>query len=82
VTDLTIFFMGILVSLVVAGAVGLLLWGAANEPRGTLLPRSWSSDDPAPDLGNDLGNDPGASRDPGSDRKANADEGKPLQRVG
>ncbi len=36
--DFYIFCFGLLVSLVVASAVGLLLWGAANEPRGSILP--------------------------------------------
>jgi hypothetical protein len=36
--DVIIFGMGCFVSLVVASAVGLLLWGAANEPRGGVLP--------------------------------------------
>ena len=31
-SDLLLFFIGCLVSLVVLSAVGLLLWGAANEP--------------------------------------------------
>lgn len=38
-SDVIVFFMGCFVSLMVLGAVGLLLWGAANEPRGRLLPR-------------------------------------------
>ena len=37
-SDVYIFCIGFFVSLVVASAVGLLLWGAANEPRGTVLP--------------------------------------------
>ena len=36
--DVIIFGMGCFVSLVVASAVGLLLWGAANEPRGGVVP--------------------------------------------
>jgi hypothetical protein len=38
VSDFFIFCMGCIVTLMVAGAVGLLLWGAAHEPRGNLLP--------------------------------------------
>ncbi len=38
-SDVIIFGMGCFVSLVVAGAVGLLMWGAANEPRGGLPSR-------------------------------------------
>lgn len=37
-SDIIIFCMGCFVSLVVASAVGLLLWGAANEPRGGVVP--------------------------------------------
>ena len=36
--DVIIFGLGCFVSLVVASAVGLLFWGAANEPRGGVLP--------------------------------------------
>ena len=38
-SDFLLFFIGCFVSLVVLSAVGLLMWGAAREPRGTLLPR-------------------------------------------
>ena len=37
-SDVIIFVVGCFVSLVVAGAVGLLMWGAAHEPDGGLLP--------------------------------------------
>ncbi len=37
-SDLHIFVVGCFVSLIVASAVGLLLWGAANEPSGDTLP--------------------------------------------
>jgi len=37
--DLSIFVIGCIVSLVVVGAVGLLLWGAANEPEEVLASR-------------------------------------------
>jgi hypothetical protein len=37
VSDVFIFIMGCFVSLAVASAVGLLMWGAANEQRGELL---------------------------------------------
>lgn len=46
-SDVIIFGVGTLVSLMVAGAVALLLWGAAREPRGNLLPDQDSSQ-PAP----------------------------------
>ncbi len=42
-SDVVIFCMGCLVSLFVASAVGLLLWGASNEPRGSVLPTSSST---------------------------------------
>ncbi len=38
-SDLHLFLLGLFVTLMVSGAVGLLMWGAANEPRGNLLPR-------------------------------------------
>jgi hypothetical protein len=47
-SDLYIFVLGCFVSLLVAAAVGLLMWGAANEPRGELLP-SMKSSDPKPE---------------------------------
>ena len=37
-SDVYIFCMGCFVSLIIASAVDLLLWGAANEPRGSILP--------------------------------------------
>lgn len=46
-SDVLLFFIGCLVTLMVAAAVGLLLWGAANEPRGTLFP-SKEADDATP----------------------------------
>ena len=46
-SDVYIFCMGFFVSLVVASAVGLLLWGAANEPRGSIFPAK-KSDQTAP----------------------------------
>lgn len=49
--DALLFFIGCFVSVMVASAVGLLLWGAANEPRGSLLPRK-GSDKAAPDVQN------------------------------
>lgn len=36
--DFFIFALGCFVSLIVASAVGLLLWGAAQEPRAELRP--------------------------------------------
>ena len=39
-SDVVIFIMGCLVSIVVLSAVGLLFWGAANEPRGGLVPQA------------------------------------------
>ncbi len=36
--DVIILGLGCFVSLVVACAVGLLLWGASNEPRGEIMP--------------------------------------------
>ena len=45
-SDIVIFGMGLFVSLVVACAVGLLLWGAAHEPRGPAL--FANKPDPAP----------------------------------
>ena len=33
-SEAIIFGVGVLVSLIVASAVGLLLWGASNEPSG------------------------------------------------
>ena len=33
-SDILLFFIGCFVSLIVASAVALLLWAAANEPRG------------------------------------------------
>ena len=49
--DAVIFGLGVVVTLMVGGAVGLLLWGAANEPdeapagewRGDPVPRSGRS---------------------------------------
>jgi len=38
-SDLILFLVGCVVSLMVAGAVGLLLWGAASEPRGSVFSR-------------------------------------------
>lgn len=43
-SDVIIFAMGCLFSSIVACAVGLLLWGAANEPRGELLPENLMQD--------------------------------------
>jgi hypothetical protein len=37
-SDFFIFALGCFVSLIVASAVGLLLWGAAQEPRAALRP--------------------------------------------
>lgn len=37
-SDIIIFAVGCFFSLIVAGAVALLFWGAANEPRGELFP--------------------------------------------
>ena len=37
-SDLFIFFVGCVVTVMVASAVGLLLWGAAREPRETPVP--------------------------------------------
>jgi hypothetical protein len=37
-SEVIIFGVGCFVSLIVASAVGLLLWGAANEPRGGFVP--------------------------------------------
>lgn len=33
-SDAIVFGVGVVVTLIVAAAVGLLLWGAANEPAG------------------------------------------------
>lgn len=38
-SDLYIFLLGLIVTGIVSAAVGFLMWGAANEPRGTLLPQ-------------------------------------------
>ena len=32
-SDFFLFFIGVFVTLLITGAIGLLLWGAANEPR-------------------------------------------------
>ena len=48
-TDLTIFAIGCFVTFMIVAAVGLLLWGAAQEERGTLRPESWTSDSPGPE---------------------------------
>lgn len=37
-SDVILFGVGCLVTMVVASAVGLLLWGASQEPQGDLLP--------------------------------------------
>jgi hypothetical protein len=44
VSDFFILALGCFVSLIVASAVGLLLWGAAHEPRAELRPVRESSD--------------------------------------
>ena len=44
--DLILFLLGCFVSLVILSAVGLLMWGAANEPRGSLLSRRSGSSPP------------------------------------
>lgn len=38
-SDLFIFLVGCVVSLLVASAIGLLLYGAAREPRGSISSR-------------------------------------------
>jgi len=38
VNDVILFGVGCLVTLIVASAVGLLLWGASREPQGDLFP--------------------------------------------
>ena len=38
-SDFALFFIGCFVSLIVLAAVGLLIWGAANEPRGSIVPQ-------------------------------------------
>ncbi len=54
-SQLALFLFGCLVTMVVASAVGLLMWGAANEPEDGELPSSAkasssgkASPDPAP----------------------------------
>lgn len=63
--DIVIFAMGCIVSLFVASAVGLLLWGAANEPKGSLAATQTPADreaqtripssEPAPESPSGLG---------------------------
>lgn len=36
--EFSLFLVGCFVSLIVLSAVGLLLWGAAQEPRGGVVP--------------------------------------------
>ena len=43
-SDLYIFGMGCFVSVICASAVGLLLWGAANEPRASAPPSKKASE--------------------------------------
>ena len=47
-SDVYIFGVGCVVSLFVACAVGLLLWGASKEPRGSVLPTKKASEVASP----------------------------------
>lgn len=60
-SDIIIFGIGCFVSLMVAGAVGLLLWGASNEPSGNLVT---GTDSGAP--GSPASKGPATARDVGS----------------
>jgi len=44
--DLLLFLIGCIMTTMVAGAVGLLMWGAANEPKGELFPSSEPAESP------------------------------------
>ena len=48
--DLAIFGMGVIVTIFVACAVGILIWGAAQEPSEGEVPEEhkWTDPNPAP----------------------------------